>query len=106
MAEQDQAAQPQQPRGVTLNVREHDLKVSYANTCLLTNTREEFLLDFGVAVPVQGAEQPQINMLVSNRIIMNLPAAKRLAIALSQAIQRYESAFGLIPIEQRPPDTP
>lgn len=106
MPEQTPAAQPQQPQGMTLNVREHDLKVSYANTCLLTNTREEFLLDFGIAMPAQGGEKPQINLLVSNRIILNLPAAKRLAIALSQTIQRYESAFGVIPLEQRPPDMP
>lgn len=91
------------PRGPVLNLREHELKTAYANTCVFVNTREEFILDFGLALPAQGTpDRPQINMLVSTRVIMNVPAAKRLAIALSQAIQRYENTFGVIPLEQRP----
>jgi hypothetical protein len=94
---------PQQAGGTTLRVHGQDVKTSYANMCLLMNTREETILDFGLTLISGSAEQREANMTVSNRIIMGLPAAKRLAIALSQAVQRFENAFGVIELEQRPP---
>jgi len=115
MPEQDNA-QPDQPQEqqATLRVRGQDTKTSYANMCLLFSTREELVMDYGMAFPSPNREQRGADMLVSNRIVMGLPAAKRLAIALSQAIQRYENAFGVIPLERTPamqtaaaaPDTP
>lgn len=89
--------------GTTLRVHGQDVKTSYANMCLLMNTREEMILDFGLTLLGGPPEKREANMVVSNRIIMGLPAAKRLAIALSQGIQRYENAFGVIELEQRPP---
>ncbi len=98
---------PQQAGGTTLRVQGQDVKTSYANMCLLLNTREEMILDFGLTlISGAGAEQREANMIVSNRIIMGLPAAKRLAIALSQAVQRYENAFGVIELEARPVPAP
>ncbi len=93
----------QQAGGTTLRVHGQDVKTSYANMCLLLNTREEMILDFGLTLMGGAAEQREANMTVSNRIIMGLPAAKRLAIALSQAVQRYENTFGVIDLEPRPP---
>jgi len=111
MPEQEQqgAQQAQQAQqGATLRVREQDVKTAYANMCLIFSTREEVILDFGLALPAarQQDQPPQANMVVSNRIVMGLPAAKRLAIALSQSIQRYESNFGVIELEHRPPQSP
>mgnify|MGYP001591776467 CR=1 FL=1 len=101
---QDGAARDAQqaPGGTTLRVHAQDTKTSYANMCLLLSTREEMILDFGLTLIGGPPEQREANMQVSNRIIMGLPAAKRLAIALSQAIQRYESALGVIELESRP----
>jgi len=93
----------QTPGGTTLRVRGQDVKTSYANMCLLLSTREEMIMDFGLTLVGGPAEQREANMTVSNRIIMGLPAAKRLAIALSQAIQRYENTFGVIELEPRAP---
>jgi len=104
MPEQDnepQAPQGQQAEGTTLRVRGHELKTSYANICLLFSTKEEMILDFGIAFPSGNREKREADMIVSDRIIMGLPATKRLAIALSQSIQRYENTFGVIPLEQR-----
>ncbi|MFW6161739.1 MAG: DUF3467 domain-containing protein [Planctomycetota bacterium] len=83
-------------QGAVLRVHERDTKTSYANVCLLSSTREEMILNFGLTVPSAQREQRETHMMVSDRIIMSLPAAKRLAIALSQGIQRYENAFGVI----------
>ena len=88
--------------GTTLRVHGQDVKTSYANMCLLLSTREETILDFGLTLIGGPREQREANMAVSNRIIMGPAAAKRLAIALSQAIQRYENAFGVIEMEPRP----
>lgn len=95
--------QPGQQEGTVLRVHERDTKTSYANVCLLSSTREEMILSFGLTLPPTQSERREAHMLVSDRIIMGLPAAKRLAIALSQAIQRYENAFGVIDVHQTPP---
>ncbi len=93
----------QQAGGTRLRVHGQDVKTSYANMCLLLSTREEMILDFGLTLIGGEAEHREAKMVVSDRIIMGLPAAKRLAIALSQAIQRYENTFGVIDLEPRPP---
>ena len=102
----DSAPKPQQgqqqPQGTVLRVHDQDAKTSYANVCLLSSTREEMILNFGLTLPSAQRERREANMLVSDRVIMSLPAAKRLAIALSQAIQRYENAFGVIALQQAP----
>ncbi len=102
-----QAPRPAQPQqGAVLRVHERDTKTSYANVCLLSSTREELILNFGLTLPAAQRDRREAHMLVSDRIIMSLPAAKRLAIALSQAIQRYENAFGVIEVHQAPPRGP
>ncbi len=40
-------------------------------------------------------------MEVTTRVAMNYFAAKRLALALSQAVQRYEQQFGPIELDPR-----
>ncbi len=105
--EEGQAAQPEQKdqqQGAVLHVRDQDVKTAYANICLLSGTKEETILSFGMSFPQMNQETQRVeaNMLVSNRIIMNPTAAKRLAIALSQSIQQYENRFGVIQLEQPP----
>lgn len=111
MAEEDttQPAQEQQPDDgrTTLHVREHDTKTAYANVCMLSSTAEEMVLNFGLSFPMpQNRERRSAEMLITNRVIMGLPAAKRLTIALSQAIQRYENTFGVIELRRQPPAAP
>ncbi len=104
--ESPQEGQQQQGRQATLRVRDWESKTSYANVCMLSSTVEEMILNFGMSFPTpQQRQQQQAEVLVTNRVIMGLPGAKRLAIALSQAIQRYENTFGVIDTQQRPPGT-
>ena len=100
--ERQSSGSEQQAQGTTLRVHERDVKISYANICLLFSTREEMILDFGLTFPSTSQDQPGPNMLVSDRIVMSFPGAKRLAVALSQAIQQYESMFGVIQLETPP----
>lgn len=98
---QDQTPQPAeqdetQQRG-TLNLRSQNAKTSYANLALITTTPEEVVLNFGVNItPVTQARE--VNVEVTDRIIMTYPSAKRLAVTLSNVIQRYESQRGVIDI--------
>ena len=103
-ADQAPAKAQDQPQGPTLHVRDYDTKTSYANVCMLSSTAEEMILNFGISFPMpQTAEGRSAQMLVTNRIIMGLPAAKRLAVALSQTIRRYEDSFGVIELQRRRP---
>ncbi len=99
------AADAQGP-GVTLHVRDFETKTAYANVCLLSRTREELILNFGMSFPMANREKREAELVVSNRIIMSPAAAKRLAIALSQTMQQYESQFGVIELEPRPHTPP
>jgi len=86
-------------QGTRLRVQQdREAKTSYANVCLLSSTREEMFLNFGLAQPSPNRERREAAMVVSDRIIMTPAGAKRLTIGLSQAVQRYESTFGTIEI--------
>jgi len=101
---EDVEATEQGQQGPVLRVhQDRETKASYANVCLLSSTREEMFLNFGIAQPSPNRERRETAMVVSDRIIMTPAAAKRLAIGLSQTIQRYESRFGTIELATAAP---
>ena len=86
---------------------ERELKTVYSNGYRLHSSAEEVIVDFGFNMgnpnPQQGgANQPQVLFKMSDRVIMNYPAAKRLAGSLLQLIKRYEQQFGEIPAQPQP----
>lgn len=74
------------------------MKTTYANVCNVSSTREEVSILFGTNQTVNNA-QNGIAVELSDRIILNPYAAKRLALILTGVIQQYEAAFGVLPIE-------
>lgn len=80
MAEENQTPPPDDP-----------LEGRYANAFHVGHNAFEFLLDFGQSIPEY--EQPQIH----TRIITAPVYAKAFAAVLSEAISKYEAAFGAIP---------
>jgi hypothetical protein len=80
MADAHQSPPPDQP-----------LEGRYANAFHVGHNAFEFLLDFGQSVPER--EQPQMH----TRIITAPAYAKAFAAVLSEAITKYEAAFGVIP---------
>ena len=74
------------------------MKTTYANVCNVSSTREEVSILFGTNQTVNMA-QNGITVELSDRIILNPYAAKRLAHILSGVIQQYEATFGALPIE-------
>jgi hypothetical protein len=78
-----------------------NLQSSYANVCNVSSTREEVALAFGVNnVWEQGQATAQVQL--TNRIVLNPYAAKRLAAILNHVMAEYESKFGTLKDDARP----
>jgi hypothetical protein len=107
MAEEQNAQQESQQGnapGTRLTLRDQGAETHYANTCVLTSTAEEVVMNFALNIqPLQ--REGAVEMRVNSRVVMTYPSAKRLALTLSQVIQRYEAANGVIRLD-RPTGTP
>lgn len=91
----------QQGQQMQLQIDESQLKNYYASTARVWGSAEEILIDLAQGIR-QSPNQPNVQVLRPDaRVVMSPPAAKRLAIALSQAIQRYENSYGSIETDPR-----
>jgi hypothetical protein len=71
-----------------IKVRDEILGGVYANTLIVSHTAEEFVLDFVLALPPQGA--------VNSRVIVSPGHLKRIIGALQQNLARYEERNGVV----------
>ena len=78
-----------------------NLKNSYANVCNVSSTREEVVLAFGIN-DVWERAQANLQVQLTNRIVLNPYAAKRLAAVLNRVVAEYESKFGTLKDNPRP----
>ena len=74
------------------------MKSTYANVCNVSSTREEVTLLFGTNQTWHTGQQ-ELTVVLSDRIILNPFAAKRLSMLLNNVMKEYESRFGNLPIE-------
>ena len=74
------------------------MKSAYANVCNVTSTREEVTLLFGTN-QTWSSGQKELTIELSDRLILNPYAAKRLSLLLNNVVQQYESRFGELKIE-------
>ena len=88
-------------RQLRVQIDEAKLQTTYANAFRTNATAEEVILDFGLNVmnPTQQENQPNMIFQLSQRVILNYYSAKRLALALGQAIRRHEDQFGEIELD-------
>ncbi len=83
-----------------LQIREDKMNTVFSNIFRLSATHEDLFLDF--AINMQHHDKPNtVVMDVNTRVAMSFHAAKRLALALSQAVQRYEQVYGPIQLDPR-----
>jgi hypothetical protein len=96
-AETAAPATPGQARVVwdTSNVRS-----VYANVFNIGPGREEFVIFFGMN-QAWDAEQKELKVQLTERVVMSPFAAKRLALALTGTVAEFEKRFGTIDIEAR-----
>ncbi|OGA16080.1 MAG: hypothetical protein A3I63_02705 [Betaproteobacteria bacterium RIFCSPLOWO2_02_FULL_66_14] len=72
-----------------------NLKSSYANVCHVTSTREELVLNFGIN---HGWErnQNEVEIQLTDRIILSPYAARRLTDVLTRVMKEYEARHGVL----------
>jgi hypothetical protein len=96
------------PTGEQMRIRwdSSNMRSSYANVINAQGTREEIVLFFGMN-QTWDAGQRQLTVQLSDRIVLNPFAAKRLSILLSNVVRDYESRYGVMEVEtRRPTDSP
>lgn len=69
------------------------MATSYANVCNVLGSREEITLLFG-ANQAWHTGQKDIKVLLTDRIVLNPYAAKRLGVLLQRVLHEYETRFG------------
>jgi hypothetical protein len=86
------------PRAEVL-LDDHAAATTYANLCRVSSTPEEVVIDLAFdASPLAAGTR---RVAVSQRVILNHFAAKRLAALLSATVQHHERAFGVLETDFR-----
>jgi len=79
---------------VTLNWDTSQMETTYANSINASSTREEVSIFFGTNQTWNVAPGDEIRIKLSDRLVLNPYAAKRLLTLLQEIIQEYEKRFG------------
>lgn len=97
----DERAEPAPRSGpVQLQIDDAQTPVIYSTTARVWGSAEEINVDF--AGPIRRTNQANVARLrIDQRVTLNPWAAKRLAIALGQAVTRYEQTYGPLEIDER-----
>ncbi|MDP1612394.1 MAG: DUF3467 domain-containing protein [Sulfuritalea sp.] len=74
------------------------MNTSYSNVCNVLGSREEITLLFG-ANQAWHSGQKEVKVLLSDRIVLNPYAAKRLAGLLDRVLKEYEARYGQLKLE-------
>lgn len=88
----EQKANPNTPK---LKWDDSQMRSSYANVCNVSSTREEVTLLFGTN-QTWHTGQKEVAIQLSDRIILNPYAAKRMSKLLNNVVTEYEKRFGTI----------
>jgi hypothetical protein len=75
-----------------------NMRSTYSNVCNVSSTREEVSLMFGTNKNWHPG-QKELTIELSDRIILNPYAAKRLATLLMNTMNEYERRFGELQLE-------
>jgi hypothetical protein len=84
--------------GMRIKWDDANMKSSYANVCNVTSTREEVVMLFGVN-QAWNRGQKEVTIQLTDRIIVNPHAAKRLMMLLDGVVKEYEKRFGTLNVE-------
>ena len=90
--------QPQQQQ-LQLQIDDASTPVIYSTTVRVSGSAEEINLDF--AGPLRPSGPNTAKLKIDQRVVLNPWAAKRLAMALGQAVARYEQAYGMLELDTR-----
>jgi Protein of unknown function (DUF3467) len=98
-SQRDQKAPPVQPAADAANfpIDHAPIPVTYTNFVRLSLTPEEVILDLGLNT--QLVVEPKEPIRMSNRVVMNYYAAKRMSNALIGVVQHHEATYGPIELD-------
>jgi hypothetical protein len=88
-------ATPESKEQTTIRWDGANMRSTYANVCNVSSTREEVSLMFGTNKNWHPA-QKELTIELSDRLILNPFAAKRLAVLLMNTMNEYEKRFGTL----------
>ncbi len=88
-----------QQQNVQIQVDDAQTPVTYSSTVRVWGSAEEINLDF--AGPLRPTGPKSARLKIDQRMVLNPWAAKRLCLAMNQAIARYEKAYGTLEIDPR-----
>ena len=92
--------QQQQNQQIQLQIDDSQTPLLYSTTVRVWGSSEEINLDF--AGPIRPGTQPRTARLkIDQRVVLNPWAAKRLAVALGQAVGRFEATYGTLELDER-----
>jgi hypothetical protein len=98
-------ARPAAAQAPTVRLDDSNLKSSYANFCNVSSTREEVVLIFGINQAWERTQR-EVQIQLTDRVILSPFAAKRLAELLGNVIREYENRFGVLSVDARRPGEP
>ena len=102
-ASKDNGGATGRPAAPTVNWDDSSMKTSYANVVNAASTREEVTLFFGTNLTWNPSEAKEFHVRLSDRIVLNPFAAKRLWILVGAILKEYESRFGALNIDVATP---
>ena len=102
MTEANPQAPAAQAQQVHVQLREDKAVSVYSNVSRVAvgPQAEEVILELGV-MQQDPAKPDQLVMDISTRVFLSAFSAKKLALTLSQAVQRYEQQFGPVELDPR-----
>lgn len=89
----------EQQAQVQIQIDDSQTNVSYSSTVRVWGSAEEVNLDF--AGPLRPTGPKAAKLKIEQRVVLNPWAAKRLCLAMNQAIARYEKAYGTLEVDPR-----
>ncbi|NJO17216.1 MAG: DUF3467 domain-containing protein [Thioploca sp.] len=75
------------------------MQTTYANVVNATSTREEVSIFFGTNQTWNPNTAQEVTIQLTDRMVLNPYAAKRLSVLLGGIISEYEKRFGELPLE-------
>ena len=100
---EEKAAKTNEPnRTLEIVWDDSNMRSTYSNVCNVSSTREEFTLLFGTNQSWHTG-QKALKVVLTDRIILNPFAAKRLSVLINNVVKEYESRFGKLQVEAAEP---
>lgn len=94
----------QQQQQQQVRVDTSSMSTLYANFFALAGAQDEITVYLGASSPMPGSPQPLLKL--DTRVLLQPQAAKRLALALQQAVSAHEDRFGPIELPPQPGQQP